>query len=50
MSVKGHWRRKRQVSDEEYNLRYAYLRGEIIMTEAEFNKRKEEIRERTGKP
>ena len=50
MSVKGCWRRKRQVSDEEYNLRYAYLRGEIRMTEAEFKERIAEIRERTGKP
>ena len=50
MGVKGSWRRKTLISEEEHTLRWAYLRGEIRMSEAEFEKRKAEIRKRTGKP
>ena len=47
---KGSKRRPVQVSEEEYVLRWAYYRGEIKISDAEFNKRIREIRERTGKP
>ena len=47
---KGSKRRPMQVSQEEYILRWAYGRGEIIMSEKEFNKQVAEIRKRTGKP
>jgi len=47
---KGSRRRKALISEEEHVLRYAYARGEIIMSEEEFNKRVKEIRKRTGKP
>lgn len=50
MGIKGSWRRKTLISQEENSLRWAYYRGEIRMTETEFNKRIKEIRERTGKP
>lgn len=47
---KGDRHRKTLVSDEEYTLRWAYMRGEIRMTKVEFKERVAEIRERTGKP
>lgn len=47
---KGSKRRKMQISEEEYVLRWAYGRGELRITEEEFNKRIKEIRKRTGKP
>ena len=47
---KGSKRRPMQISDEEYNLRWAYAHGELRITDDEFNKRIIEIRKRTGKP
>jgi uncharacterized membrane protein len=47
---KGSRRRAAQISEDEHVLRYAYARGEIRMSEAEFNKRIAEIRTHTGKP
>lgn len=47
---KGSRRRAALISEEEHVLRYAYQRGEIRMTEAEFNKRIAEIRGRTRRP
>ena len=47
---KGSRRRAAQISEDEHILRYAYARGEIRMTEEEFEKRIMLIRKRTGKP
>jgi len=47
---KGSKRRPMQISQDEYILRWAYARGELIITEEEFNKRVKTIREKTGKP
>jgi len=47
---KGSRRRKTLISEEEHELRWAYLRGEIRMSEEEFNEWIAEIRKRTGKP
>ncbi|GAG89656.1 unnamed protein product [marine sediment metagenome] len=41
---------KRLVSNEEYDLRWAYMQSEIRMSLEEFNEKIKEIRERTGKP
>jgi len=47
---KGSRPRPMQISDEEYDLRWAVGSGELDMTPDEFDKRVAEIRKRTGKP
>jgi hypothetical protein len=44
---KGDVPRKRQISDEEWELRLTFRSGD---SQEEFNKKVEEIRQRTGKP
>ena len=41
---------KQLVSNEEYDLRWAYMQGEIKMSLKEFNKKIRKIRKKTGKP
>lgn len=50
MSGKGSRKRPTLVSNEEAILRWAVARGELRITDAEFNKRIKKIRMRTGKP
>jgi hypothetical protein len=47
---KGDTPRPRQISDEEWELRWQFLQGQWLGTDEEFNKRIQEIRIRTGKP
>lgn len=47
---KGSKRRPMQVSNEEYNLRYAIAHEKIQMSDEDFKQKIEEIRSRTGKP
>jgi len=47
---KGSRRRPTLISNEEAILRWAVARGELRITDAEFDKRIKEIRTRTGKP
>ena len=45
---KGDTPRPRQISQEEYNLRWAYGKGETDLTEEQMKKRIVEIRKRCG--
>lgn len=47
---KGSKQRLKQISNEEYDLRWDYGYGELKITEEEFKKQVKEIREKTGKP
>jgi len=47
---KGDRKRPDQTSKEESDLRWAYFRGELNISEAEMKRRIAEIRRETGKP